>query len=272
MGIEEPPLIPLRFTSCQAPVAEAFAAAVARFVGDDLGIAVEFVAGMPWQERQRGFDTGRIHVCWMCGLPYVWRSDRSAPHPVLLAALVPAGPRYADRPVYFSDVVVRRESAWTSFAGLEGATWAYNEDSSHSGYNAVRERLARLQRPRGFFGTVIASGSHEASLGLLLKGEVDACAVDSTVLDLLGRDEPALGQRLRVIESIGPSPAPPWVASPVVPPSMRQAIARALLAMAGDARGRLVLDSGMAARFAEVADSDYDPIRRMERDAQPVVL
>jgi phosphonate transport system substrate-binding protein len=85
----------LRFTSCQAPVAEAFCAGVARFVGEYLGIPVEFVDGMPWQERLSEFDAGGIHVCWMCGLPYVWRADRPEATMQLLAALVPAGPRYA---------------------------------------------------------------------------------------------------------------------------------------------------------------------------------
>jgi hypothetical protein len=41
-------------------------------VGDGLGIAVEFVDEIPRQERLREFDAGRIHVCSMCGLPYVW--------------------------------------------------------------------------------------------------------------------------------------------------------------------------------------------------------
>jgi len=41
-------------------------------VGDRLGIAVEFVDETPRQERLREFDAGRIHVCSMCGLPYVW--------------------------------------------------------------------------------------------------------------------------------------------------------------------------------------------------------
>jgi phosphonate transport system substrate-binding protein len=137
---------PLRFTSCQAPVAEAFCATVAAHVGERLGIAVEFVAGIPWQERLRLFAAGTIHVCWMCGLPYVWRSDRRHPSLELLAAPVGADPRYGGRPVYFSDVAVRRESPWSSFADLAGAAWAYNEETSHSGYNATRHRLARMAR------------------------------------------------------------------------------------------------------------------------------
>jgi phosphonate transport system substrate-binding protein len=253
-------------------VAEAFCAGVARFVGEYLGIAVEFVDGMPWQERLAEFDAGRIHVCWMCGLPYVWRADGPEATAELLAALVPAEPRYAGRAVYFSDVVVRRDSPWPSFAELEGRTWAYNEETSHSGYNATRHRLAQMGRDRGFFGRVTATGSHEASLRLLFDGDVDASAVDSTVLELLNRQDPSLAGRLRIIETFGPSPSPPWVTARTVPPELRVEIRGALLAMANDPRGQAVLASGMGSRFAIVADSDYDPIRRMAREGERVEL
>lgn len=262
----------LRFTSCQAPIAEAFGSGVARFVGEYLGIPVEFVDGMPWQERLSEFDAGRIHVCWMCGLPYVWRADRPESAVELLAALVPAAPRYAGRAVYFSDVVVRHDSPWSSFAELEGRTWAYNEETSHSGYNATRHRLAQMGRDRGFFGRVRVTGSHEASLRLLFDGDVDASAVDSTVLDLLHRQDASLAGRLRILESFGPSPSPPWVIARTVPQELRAEIRDALLAMAGDPRGPAVLASGMASRFAMVADSDYDSIRWMAQEGDRVEL
>jgi phosphonate transport system substrate-binding protein len=262
----------IRFTSCQAPAAEAFAAAVARYVGERLAVPVEFEDGLPWQERLRAFDAGRIHVCWMCGLPYAWRADRPGAGPALLAAPVMAGPRYRDRPVYFSDVVVRGDTPWRTFADLEGRAWAYNEETSHSGYNATRHRLARMGRTRGFFGMVVEAGSHEAALRLLLAGQIDACAIDSTVLDLLGRREPGLSGRLRRIESLGPSAMPPWVVSRTVPRPLRRALREALLTMSGDRRGRAALAAGMASRFAAVTDRDYDPIRRMAAQAERVEL
>jgi phosphonate transport system substrate-binding protein len=208
----------------------------------------------------------------MCGLPYVWRADRPEPSVELLAALVPAGQRYADRPVYFSDVVVQRDSPWSSFAELEGSSWAYNEDTSHSGYNATRYRLAQMDMDRGFFGRVVAAGSHEASLRLLLAGEVDATALDSTVLDLLRRRDPSLEWRLRIVESFGPRPSPPWVVAPTVPGELRAALRGALLAMSSDARGRAILTSGMASSFAAVMDADYDPIRRVARESDRIAL
>lgn len=262
----------LRFTSCQAPVAERFCAGVADYVGHRLGIAVEFIDGIPWPERLREFDAGHIHVCWMCGLPYVWRADGADPSMELLGAVVASGRRYADRPVYFSDVLVQRDSPWSSFAALEGATWAYNEPSSHSGYNATRHRLAEMGRERGYFASVVMAGSHESSLRLLLDGAVDATAVDSTVLDLVCQTDPDVAGRLRRIACFGPSPSPPWVIGRAVPEDLRCAVRDVLLTMSTDPQGRNVLVSGLASRFAAVTDADYDPIRRMARESARVEL
>jgi phosphonate transport system substrate-binding protein len=263
---------PLLFTSCQAPIAEPLCAGIVDSLGRRLGREVELVNGIPWEERLRAFDAGRIDVCWMCGLPYVWRKDGGEADLELLAAPVGYGPRYEDRPQYFSDVVVRRDSRWTSFADLEGATWSYNEPSSHSGFNATRHRLAQMGKERGFFGEVVMAGSHEASLQRLLAGEVDATAVDSTVLELVVQRDPEVSQRLRTIACLGPSPSPPWVIARAVPAALREEIRAALLDMHEDAAARDVLAAGLVARFASVTDADYDPVRRMAREAQGVDL
>ena len=56
------------------------------------------------------------------------------------------------------------------------------------------------------------------------------------------------------------------------PSALRSAIREALLAMPGDPRGRDVLSAGMTSRFAVVTDADYDPIRRMAREAERIAL
>lgn len=253
---------PLRFTSCQAPIAEPFWLAVASWLGRRLGLAVEAVDLEPWELRRAAFDAGEVAVCWLCGPPYVWRADGGEPIE-LLAAPVMAAARYADRPVYFSDVVVRAEDGYDRFADLEGCSWAINERSSHSGYFVTKQHLAAMGRREGFFGRVLESGSHQRSLELLLAGRIDATAIDSTVLELLLAQRPALASRLRVIDSLGPSPMPPWVLRQELPLALRHGLREALLTMHLDGEGRAALAAGQVARFAAVDDGDYDPIRSM---------
>src|SRR5205809_367422 len=79
-----------------------------------------------------------------------------------------------------------------SFADLRDRAYAYNDPDSHSGYNVPRDHLLRLGETAGYFGRVVASGSHQASIRLVETGEVDASGIDSTVLDLERQRRPDL--------------------------------------------------------------------------------
>jgi len=221
------------------------------------------VNGIPWQERERLLDEGAVHAGWICGLPYVLKADSRRPGVELLAAPVMAGTRYAGRPVYFSDIVVHRDSAARSFADLRGARWAYNEPGSHSGHNVVRYHLARLGEHGGYFGHVVQTGAHQKTLRMIAADEVDASAIDSTVLETEMRRLPVLARSLRVVETWGPSPAPPWVVSRRLPLALRRRLRSIVLSMHRESAGRALLRQARMARFAGVSDHDYDPIRRM---------
>lgn len=254
----------LRFASLQAPNPDAHQRRIAGYLAGRLGLPLDFVEG-PWQERRAALERGEIDLAWVCGWPYTRWADQADSPVELLGAPVMAGERYLGRPVYFSDVVVRADSRYRRFADLAGARWAYNEPGSHSGYNLTCYQLARRRLDAGFFGAVVEAGSHERALRLLLEGEIDATALDSTVLETELRADPSLGERIRVIQALGPSPAPPYVAARGLPPEMRRALRDALAAMHRSKAGRTVLAAGAMCRIALLQDRDYAPIRHMAR-------
>ncbi|HEY3230630.1 MAG TPA: PhnD/SsuA/transferrin family substrate-binding protein [Roseiflexaceae bacterium] len=262
----------LHITSCMAPNADFVCADLAGYIGEQLQLPTACICDIPWQERERLFDAADIQVCWICGLPYVWKADLGQPPLELLVAPVMQGARYQNRPIYFSDVIVLRTSRFHTFADLRGATWAYNEPGSHSGYNVVRYHLATLGETAGFFGRVIESGAHQASLQLLLAGVIDATAIDSTVLETELQHHPEIATYIRVIATLGPSPIPPWVVLRSVPEEVRTALRTVLLQMHIEPRGHALLATARIARFEQVDDRAYDAIRRMTRQAANVTL
>ena len=251
---------------------EFFCRAVAKYIQQELGIRTDYVTGIPWQERERLFDQGRIHIVWFCGLPYVCKADSLASNIELLAVQVPEDSRCQGRPVCFSDVVVRRESRFQSFEELRGASWAYNEPRSHSGYNVVRHQLAVRGERRNFFGRVVESGAHRLSLAMVLDGRVDGSAIDSAVLEWEMAQRPEISEQIRVIATFGPSPIPPWVISKHVLREQRIAVRELLLGMRRYKHGRAVLATGRIERFMRAEDQDYDPIRHMVEIAEQVLL
>jgi len=228
--------------------------------------------GIPWQERERRFDRGEIQILWLCGWPYVEKTARADKHLELLAVPVPIGTRYQGQPVYFSDVVVRQDSQFTSFADLRGSVWAYNEPRSHSGFNVVRAHLAGLGYRSGFFGAVVESGAHSQSVHMILAGAVDSAAIDTTVLEWIICQREKFTEQIRVIDTLGPSPIPPWVISTQMPGELRCAVRELLLGMHSDPLGRALLERGRVEKFVTGSDQQYDPIRRMARAAEQVLL
>jgi hypothetical protein len=55
---------------------------IAAYLAGRLDGPVEFLAGVPWEERHRRLDAGEIDLAFMCGLPYtrstIARTGRSS--------------------------------------------------------------------------------------------------------------------------------------------------------------------------------------------------
>ncbi len=249
----------IRFATFLAPSVFDVYSAITSYVGRGLGVPAELVVGRSFDQ----FELGEIDAGFICGLPYV-NLTRQHPAPVeLLAAPVLQGERYGGRPIYFSDVIVRRDSPYHTFADLRGCVWSYNEPDSQSGYGITRYTLAAMGETNGYFGKVVEAGFHQESIRLVSEGEVDASAVDSQVLALAMRDEPGLDKRLRVIHSLGPSTIQPVVAAARLPDDLKAEMRRLLVEMAGDLAMCAQLAEGLFERFVAVRDSDYDGIRGM---------
>jgi phosphonate transport system substrate-binding protein len=249
---------PLRFATFLAPnmlpVYRFLAARIAR----RLGRPVELIVGSSFDQFERGeADLGVI-----CGLPYVWLAARQ-PRPVEpLVAPVLAGDRYGGRPVYYSDVIVRRDSPISRLEELRGCSWAYNEPASHSGHTVTLYSLVRMHARPGFFARVVEAGFHQQAIRLVRAGAVDAAAIDSQVLAVELRDHPELAG-LRVVGFFGPSTIQPVVAASRLPGRLKHQVRNLLVTLGDDPTARPALAHGFIDRFSPIDDAAYDDIRAM---------
>jgi phosphonate transport system substrate-binding protein len=232
-------------------------AAVAAGVGRALAVPARLIEGRDYRQLR----DGSVDLAFLCGLPYV-RLSQERPgtlHP--LAAPVLDEPRYADRPVYFSDVIVRADSPASSFGDLRGRSWAYNDPDSLSGCLLVRYHLLQMGETEAFFSSVTFSGRHQESIRRVVSGEVDASAIDSQVLGVACLRNPDLARQFRVIAVLGPSTIPPVIATGTVPQEVQALAGDAICALGGDAAGRDALAGGLIRRFTPIEDRAYDDIR-----------
>ena len=250
---------PLRFVTFLAPNMAPVYRFLADRIGQRLGRPFELVVGRSFDQ----FEQGEVDLGVICGLPYVWLAARQPPLVEPLAAPVLSGDRYAGRPIYYSDVIVRHDSPITRLEELEGRSWAYNEPASHSGHTITLYSLVRRGDRPGFLGRVVEAGFHQQAIRLVATGAVDAAAIDSQVLAIERRDHPQLAARLRIIDTFGPSTIQPVVAASRLPEQLKDGLRELLVGLGDDASARPVLDHGFIQGFTAIDDAAYDDIRAM---------
>lgn len=206
------------------------------------------------------FAQDRADLAFVCGPSLALLRAAGRPVEIVAAAPVFDDPRNGGRPVYFSDVVVRRDHPAGELADLRGSVWTYNDRRSLSGWFRMLSKLEALgfgRDPDAFFARVVPSGSHLASIDLVARGEADVSAVDSNTLLLARKRSPVLEERLRVLETWGPSPVQPLIARSGLPPPLPARIAAALLGMGESPDSSRRLREYGVLRFAPVHERDY---------------
>ena len=265
----------LRFVTYLSPgIPRAFFEAVVEHVRRALerraSLSVETRVSGPMRGTVDPFSKGEVDVGFVCA-PSFFRLREMENPPV---ELLPAAPVFGDgraqgRPVYFSEVVVRRESSARSFLDLWGSSWAYNDPCSLSGYYNLLKKLAEIGEDGGFFDRVRCSGSHLESMQMICRGEADAAAIDSNVLRIKLKSSPELGERLRVIESWGPFPIQPVVIRSGLDGELKEHLRAILLSIGATLHVSPTLAGFGLERFAPVTYEHYAPeeqaLRKCER-------
>jgi len=209
------------------------------------------------------FAQDRADLAFVCGPSLALLRAAGRPVEIVAAAPVFDDPRNGGRPVYFSDVIVRRDHPAQTFLDLRDSVWTYNDRQSLSGWFRMLSRLEALgfgRDPNAFFARVVPSGSHLSSIDLVARGEADVSAVDSNTLLLSRRQDPALEERIRILESWGPSPVQPLIARSGLPAQIPARITAALLGMGESPESSRRLQKYGVLRFAPVVERDYQEI------------
>lgn len=250
----------LRIASYLAPNMMSLYEAVGRYLERVLAVKTYI-----WQSEFDPLEDSILHnqvdLAFICGLPFARYAQTMPDQFVAIAAPVMQAERYQNYPVYFSDVIVSATSKLTSLDQLAGKTFCYNDPGSNSGYNLLRDRLMEAGYPSHFFGKVIQSGSHQHSIAWVAEGKADCAAIDSTVLEQELRNSPERSPQLRIIESIGPCPIPPLIATQRLGKSFLEQLQAALLQP--DAELQTHMQQVGIRRFAGVKSEDYEAIAQM---------
>ena len=220
------------------------------------GIDCEVIDYPPPQPLPALWARADLGCAFMCGYPLV----HTVPQPVVLAAVRPSPAQYRQEAVYWTDLVVRADSALFTATDVLGTRLAYTTEDSQSGYQAPRRFFAPFAGAAkaplfaSLVGPLITPGN---VVRAVLDGEADIGPLDSYAHDLMCRHQPELTAPLRTIATTPRTPIPPLVAAAGTPLGTVSRLREALAAVAeadelADVRETLLIEG-----FATVDAADY---------------
>ena len=250
-----------------APAAKAAWREVLEWVLERASVRMEFVDQEPPATLADLWARGDLGCAMMCGLPYSHR----LPRPILLAAPVPTPERYANRPVYFTDVAVRADSPFENLEDTFGHVVGYTLTDSMSGCVALRRHLLQFRRPgdEPLYGKVVGElVNARGIIQALLDRRIDAGPLDGYVFDLIRHNDPAFAANVRIVAVTEAAPMPPIIATAALDPDTVGRLRGAFAAVEGaddlaQARAALLLR-----RFAVPEASSYDVFHAIREQAE----
>ena len=159
---------------------------------------------------------------------------------------------------YKSVIIARKDSGLAKTADLKGHTFAFVDPTSASGQLFPKAGLLQAgYDPETFFGRVIFSGSHDASILAVANKKVDAAAVADRILASAIAKGQVKADELEIVWSSNPIPESPMVWRKDLDPALKAKIAQALANVKDLPWG----DQGVLNGFQPTNDAAYNVVR-----------
>jgi phosphate/phosphite/phosphonate ABC transporter binding protein len=228
------------------------------YLGGKMGRPVQFVNREKYDEINMMVRDEQIDAAFVCGGPYVDGHEEFGME--LLVA-----PQAYGKTVYYSYIIVAKDSPIRSFAELRGKSFAFVDPLSNSGKIAPEYMLATMhETPDTFFKKYIYTYAHDKSIKAVAQGVVDGAAVDSLIWEYADRMNPEFTRKTKIIKRSPPYGIPPVVVRKGLSLPLKKELRSLFLNAHHDKEGRELLSKMMIDKFVTIDDSAYDTIREMK--------
>lgn len=241
---------------------------LARALAERIHLPVRATVTLDYTTLVESMRSGHVHFGWLTPSPLVL-AERLFGVRVLLTQV------RRGQATYFSALVVREDSRFRTLDDLRGASVAWVDPTSTSGY--VIPRYLVLQRghdPASFFARQVFAGQHDAAVFALQRGQVDVAAVWADPPDertgawtRYTANRP--GPRLRPLLYSPPVPSDAIATTEDFArthPLLSRNVAAALVAIGGTEEGKSILRRlNHTDGFVAANPAAYDVVRRAFR-------
>lgn len=228
------------------------------YVEEKLRTKIDFVDREDYAEINDMIRNGDLDAAFVCSGPYV-DGHRDFGMELL------AAPQAYGVTVYYSYIIVAKNSPINSLEELKGKTFAFTDPLSNTGKLVPTYMLAQMnQTPDTFFRKYIFTNAHDKSIKAVAQGVIDGAAVDSLIWEYANRTNPEFTSKTRIIRKSAPYAIPPLVVSRNLATKTKENLRQIFLNTHHDTKGIEILNKMMIDKFVAIDDSAYDSIREMK--------
>ncbi len=234
------------------------------YISIKLKIPVEFVQRPSYKEVNNLVMNNSIDAAFVCSGAYVDGHKRFG-----MEAL--AVPVVNGESVYYSYIIVPKNSKATSLNDLRGKRFAFTDPMSNTGKLAPTYMVQQLGSDIDtFFGSYIFTHSHDRSIELIAYNLVDGAAVDGLIWQYVNHKRPKITQETKIIAKSEPYGIPPFVVRKDLAPELKEKLRNLLLNLDKTNNGLNILQKLFIDKFIPANDQSYDSIRNMVKMTQDI--
>lgn len=227
------------------------------YIEKKLGRPVQLVDRENYAEMNNLLETGGVDAAFVCAGPYVEGKNKFN-----LELLVM--PLVKGEPLYYSYIIVHKDSPIKNFGELRGRVFAFTDPKSNSGALVPTYMLAKMKEtPEGYFSRVEYTYGHDKSIRAVAEKIVDGAAVDSLIWEYAAIKNPQFTSQTKIIARSDPYGIPPMVVRPGLDPGIKKELKEILMSASHDPEGKEILKGMMIDSFVAGEDRRYDSIRAM---------
>lgn len=231
-------------------------------LSEEIGLPVEIMEGADYAVGIEAMKNKKLDVLLVSPMSYFQAKQRVDIDP-LVTTTAPGSETY--RTVF---ITKKDNDKINSLEDLKGTNFAFVDPASSSGYLYPKYQLvtklkldqAKLEEPDYFFKTVAYSGKHDSSVMGVSKGDYDAAAVASQVLQSMDDAGLVKKDELKVVDETQEIPNAAYVIRSELPEELKKKIKDFYLNYDDEEYFKAFYKDG-SIRFVEAKDDDYEGVK-----------
>jgi phosphonate transport system substrate-binding protein len=233
------------------------------YIGEKMSRPIILKQGR-YEEINRALKSKSLDFAFICSGAFIDAAEKSAVELLVI-------PVVNNKTVYYSYIIVHKESKIRNWVDLKGKSFAFVDPLSSSGYLFPVFLLAKEGKIyQSYFSRTIFTYSHDNSIIAVAEKLVDAAAVDSLVYDWLSETNPELISKTKIILISPPFGVPPVVVPKNINVKLKEELIKIFINLDKDEQGKKILTKLRINKFVKRNDKIYDSIRMMKAKVKEV--